>query len=145
MPSPPKRSINSWRRTYQSVWDEHALNYRAHDAWFRVFAFAVARAGLTGMHRAPKVRSQRCSVARVTKVCGFQHLPVVFRRQSRSRRKKGCCTTPLTHGAWFSLRMLGLEDWGQRSGSARYTDNARHHMRRVTRLNRYRTGRCFRR
>ncbi|SIG07046.1 Uncharacterised protein [Mycobacteroides abscessus subsp. abscessus] len=54
MPSPPKRSINSWRRTYQSVWDEHALNYRAHDAWFRVFAFAVARAGANGHAPCPQ-------------------------------------------------------------------------------------------
>lgn len=60
MPSPPRRRVNSWRMTYQSVWDEHALNYRAHDAWFRVFALAVARTGANG--HAPCARGEIAAV-----------------------------------------------------------------------------------
>jgi|KBSSwiStaDraftv2_1062776.scaffolds.fasta_scaffold838985_1 hypothetical protein len=45
MPAPPKRSFNTWLKAYQSNWDEYALKHGVHDAWFRVFALAVARAG----------------------------------------------------------------------------------------------------
>ena len=47
-PAPPKRRINSWIRSYQSVWDEVALDHEKHPDWFRVFALAVARAGANG-------------------------------------------------------------------------------------------------
>lgn len=43
MPNPPKRTINSWIRGFQSVWDEHALKFQVHDDWFRVWALALAR------------------------------------------------------------------------------------------------------
>lgn len=47
-PKPPKRSINSWIRTYQSVWDELALNHDEFPEWFRVWSLAIARMQANG-------------------------------------------------------------------------------------------------
>lgn len=47
-PSPPRRRINSWLQAHQSVWDEMALDHTGYDAWFRVWALAVARAQANG-------------------------------------------------------------------------------------------------
>lgn len=46
-PATPKRKINSWVKSYQSVWDQIALDH-IHPDWFRVLALAVARAHANG-------------------------------------------------------------------------------------------------
>lgn len=48
MPTLPKRGINSWKKSYQSPWDEHALDHKNHPDWFRVWALAVARSVANG-------------------------------------------------------------------------------------------------
>lgn len=47
-PKPPKRSVNSWVRTYQSTWGEKASDHTNYPDWFRVWSLAIARSTANG-------------------------------------------------------------------------------------------------
>jgi len=48
VPCPSKRTTNSWMKSYQSVWEEQALDYENFPEWYRVWCLAVARGQQNG-------------------------------------------------------------------------------------------------